>query len=294
MANTNRILSACVYVEKGGVAKTTSAAHMAVAAATHHDLDVILIDLAGNQNDLATQFGITDVTTDIDAPISAVFGSDWQFIQENIPDIVDRMVFDTGEGPDLIPSDAGLGGADNQLADVALEDRYVKLQDFVDNHLRDRYDLVLFDLPGKEDNIALNGLFAARNVIAPLKPGAFERDQLHSLEHTLDEITTDHQDTLQQTRSGGHTDLHLELVFASDVDRRQNLDVNFADELEAEYPNIVGTVVPHAANIGSGQDLGQTLFAFDDDLYDTGKRARTAYRKNTTQLLDRIQTHAQH
>ena len=29
----------------------------------------------------------------IDAPISAVFGDDWEFISDNIPDVTDRMVF---------------------------------------------------------------------------------------------------------------------------------------------------------------------------------------------------------
>ncbi len=41
------ILSAAAYVQKGGVGKTTTAAHVAVAAAQQHELDVLLIDLAG-------------------------------------------------------------------------------------------------------------------------------------------------------------------------------------------------------------------------------------------------------
>jgi chromosome partitioning protein len=70
-------MRAAFYVEKGGVGKTTSAAHIAVAAASTHDLNVILLDLAGTQNDLATQFGLTDEVADPDAPLSAVFGDDW-------------------------------------------------------------------------------------------------------------------------------------------------------------------------------------------------------------------------
>jgi len=57
MSNTIR---ACTYVEKGGVGKTTTAAHLGVAAAQHHDLEAVLVDLAGTQNDLATQFGLRD------------------------------------------------------------------------------------------------------------------------------------------------------------------------------------------------------------------------------------------
>ncbi|RDZ96640.1 ParA family protein, partial [Haloferax sp. Atlit-6N] len=188
----------CFYVGKGGVGKTTSAAHTAVAAATDHDRDVVLLDLAGTQNDLATQFGLGDEVADPDAPISAVFGDDWEFIAENIPDVVDRMVYDTGEGPDLVPSDKGLNGADNNLASVPVEERYLKLDAFIDEHLAERYDVVLLDLPGKEDNISLNGVFAAEHVVTPLCPGAFERHQLDSLRDDLAAIRSDLQDVLDR------------------------------------------------------------------------------------------------
>lgn len=84
------------------------------------------------------------------------------------------MVYETEEGPDLIPADDGLSGADNNLASVPVEDRYLHLDQFITNQLAPRYDLVLLDLPGKEDNITLNGIVAAEHVVAPLCPGAFE------------------------------------------------------------------------------------------------------------------------
>lgn len=270
---------AAFYVEKGGVGKTTSAAHTAVSASQDHGLDVLLIDLAGTQNDLATQFGLTDEVEDVDAPISAVFGDDWEFIRENIPDIVDRMVFETDEGPDLIPSDPGLGGADNNLANVPREERYDKLEKFISEELAGRYDLVLMDLPGKEDNIALNGLFAAENTVAPLKPGAFERAQLAALDEDLQEIAESHD-----------VDPQLTLVFASMVDRRTNLAEEFVDELGEAYPDVAGEAIPATQNIGNQQAAGRTLFDLEDDeLYATGREAREAYRANTDLLLDRIE-----
>jgi chromosome partitioning protein len=270
---------AAFYVEKGGVGKTTSAAHTAVSASQDHGLDVLLIDLAGTQNDLATQFGLTDEVKDVDAPISAVFGDDWEFIRENIPDIVDRMVFETDEGPDLIPSDPGLGGADNNLANVPREERYGKLEAFISEELSGRYDLVLMDLPGKEDNIALNGLFAAENTVAPLKPGAFERAQLAALDEDLQEISESHD-----------VEPQLTLVFASMVDRRTNLAEEFVDELKDAYPDVSGEAIPATQNIGNQQAAGRTLFDLkDDELYATGREAREAYRANTELLLNRIE-----
>jgi len=282
MRNTMR---AAFYVEKGGVGKTTSAAHIAVAAASEHDLDVVVLDLAGTQNDLATQFGLEDEVTDPDAPISAVFGEDWDFIVQNIDNIIDRMVYDTGEGPDLIPADAGITGADNNLASVPIEQRYLKLDQFIQNQLAERYDLVILDLPGKEDNIALNGIFAAEHIVAPLCPGAFERDQLNNLRDGLAAIREDLSDVL-------HThDVHphLAMVIPTMISGRTKQSEEFVDDLEARYPDIAAEPVADSQNIGTFQSEGRTLYAVDEeDLYATGKRARGAYSANTTTLLETI------
>jgi len=224
MENRN-ILSAATYVQKGGVGKTTTAAHVAVAAADKHDLDVLLIDLAGTQNDLATHFGITIDEDDIDAPISAVFGDDWEFIRDNIPDIVERMTFETGEGPDLIPADPGLSGADNNLANVPKEDRYDRLADFIELDLAEHYDFVLVDLPGKEDNIAISGLFAVEDVIAPLRPGAFERNQLENLQSDLEELREEYP-----------VDPQLAMVLPTIIDRRTTQSSEFVEEIQDATP----------------------------------------------------------
>lgn len=281
-------MRATAYVPKGGVSKTTTTAHMAVAAAQDHGLDVLLIDLAGNQNDLATQFGLADDVADPDAPISAVFGEDWSFIRDNIPDVVDRMVYPTGEGPDLIPADAGLSGADNNLANVAREKRYTKLEAFVSDDLASRYDLVLLDLPGKEDNITLNGLFAAEDVITPLKPGEFEKQQLENLFVELDELRRDFDG------QGDTPDVNprIRMILPTTVDRRENYNVAFVTGLEADYPDLTYADIPKSANVGSLQTEGKTLFAAaDDELYDTGRRARDAYRAATDELLSRLEAH---
>jgi chromosome partitioning protein len=275
---------AATYVEKGGVGKTTSAAHIAVAAAEQSEA-VLLVDLAGTQNDLATHFGIDLAGADgaagdaIDAPISAVFGDDWEFLRDNVDDLLDRMTFDTDEGPDLIPADAGLGGADNNLANVPLEDRFDRLEGFVEDLVAPEYDFVVMDLPGKEDNIALNGLFAARDVVAPLRPGAFERDQLRKLDATLTEIGADLD-----------VDLGLTLVIPTMINRAENQSEAFVEHVRDAYPEIIGEPVAKTADIGSNQEQGRTLFAVpDDDLYPTGERARDAYRANTEQLLSQLE-----
>lgn len=277
---SDEILSAAFYVPKGGIAKTTSAGHMAVSGLQDHDFNTILIDLAGTQNDLATQFGLKDEVADPDIPISIVFSDKWDLLRDNADEVVDRMVYETAEGVDLIPADDGLSAEDNNLANVPLEDRYDRLASFIDEEIASRYDLVLFDLPGKEDNITINGLHAAENVIAPLKPGAFELSQLENLEGELETIADDDDHDAEP---------ELQLVFATMVDQTTNLSSEFVDQLEEDYPEISGPPVAESANISNGQSDGRTLFAFEDDeLYNTGKRARKAYRELTDDLLSRL------
>lgn len=103
------------YASKGGVGKTTTAAHVAASAVQDHGLDTLIIDLAGAQNDIATHYGVAETieTDENNAPISAVFGEQWDIIRDGIDDVVERMVYETDEGVDIIPSDMGLEGADN-------------------------------------------------------------------------------------------------------------------------------------------------------------------------------------
>lgn len=283
---SNSIRSAATYVPKGGVGKTTTTAHVAVDAAQTHELDVLAVDLAGTQNDMATQFGVREEVRDPDAPISAIFGDQWEFIQDNIDDVVGRMTYETDEGVDLIPADSGIGAADNNLANVNKEDRYDRLRTFVDEHVAPEYDLVLFDLPGKEDNIALNGLFAAENVIAPLRPGEFERDQLQTLKENLASIRENHQDNYDVSPE-------LRMVIPTMINRNTNLAQQFVEDINDEHPQLATEPVAETANIGNEQANGQTLFALEDDeLYSTGKRARDAYRQITDDLLDRLEVPA--
>jgi len=277
------IQRAAFYVPKGGVGKTTSCAHVAVSADQHHDKRVLLIDLAGRQNDLATQFGMRDELDAIDAPVSAIFGDDWEFIKNNVDDVIGRMTFETPEGPDLIPADGGIGAKDNSLANVNNDERYDKLVEFVDEFVAPEYDLVLFDLPGKEDNISLNGLFAAQDVVVPLCPGEFEYNQLKSLDADLERLRDDHGDTYD-------TLPYLRTVIPTQISQATNLSASFVADVRDEYPDISTTTVAATADVGSGQSDGHTLFDFDDDeLLATGKRARDAYREVTAELLDTLE-----
>jgi chromosome partitioning protein len=271
-------LRATCYIEKGGVGKTTTCAHIARALVGEHDLEVVAIDLAGQQNDLAMQFGLLEEVeaTEDPAPISAVFSEQWEFITQNIPDVTERMTFETDVGVDVIPSDPGLEGADNDLANFPVEERFGFLERFVDEELG-VYDAVLIDLPGKESNVALNGLAAAEHVVVPVKPGAFEREQLSKLPGILDRIAADTP-----------VDAELRYVLPNAVDERKRIHREFLKHLEETYPELVAsTAVPNSADVERTPAVGATVFDMNEsDLLSTGTRARDAYATAATELVE--------
>ncbi len=271
-------LRATCYIEKGGVGKTTTCAHIARALVGEHDLEVVAIDLAGQQNDLAMQFGLLEKVeaTEDPAPISAVFSEQWEFITQNIPDVTERMTFETDVGVDVIPSDPGLEGADNDLANFPVEERFGFLERFVDEELG-VYDAVLIDLPGKESNVALNGLAAAEHVVVPVKPGAFEREQLSKLPGILDRIAADTP-----------VDAELRYVLPNAVDERKRIHREFLEHLEETYPELVAsTAVPNSADVERTPAVGATVFDMNEsDLLSTGTRARDAYATAATELVE--------
>lgn len=271
---------AAVDIGKGGVGKTTTIAHIAAQAE-----NAIAIDLSAKQNDLATHFGV-DVS-DTDVPLSAVFSDKWDIITDSIDNVVDRMIYETEEGVDIIPSDPGLSGADNNLGSVPVEDRYLKMNQFVDEYLTEQYDVVLFDLAGKEDNITLNGIVAATNLISPACPGKFEENQLKQEVLDTDEFRNDYEDVLKE-----HSipQPQLRMVIPTMTDQRENESQRFLDYLNETFDGLVTEPVVDSANVGTAQSIGSTLYAIDDDeLYKTGKQAKEAYRNIANELLSTIE-----
>lgn len=273
-------LRAASFLDKGGVGKTTTIAHLGVAI-DELGHDVLLIDLAGKQGDLAKHFGLwTDVQNQEDdwPNITTVFQPEWDSIVEKLPSAVDDLIWKTGEGPDLIPAHESLDGLDSLLSDVDdTGERYRRLDGFLNAYLDGSYDVILLDLPGSTSNISMNGLWAARNLVVPVRPGPFEEGQAAQLRRDL-ELIRDEQDV----------NIRLQMMLLNELDERTNAGQAFRDEFATEYP---AAIAP--AQINSSQDIvnaqigGETLFALEDPS-STAERALDAYRTNADELITRL------
>lgn len=287
MADTIR---AAAFLDKGGTGKTTTVAHLGVALerAGH---DVLLLDLAGKQGDLAKHFGVwTTYREAIDNDeawpnISTVFDDAWSTIAEKLGErAVADLVLDTEEGVDLIPAHPGLDTLDADLGTVDdARERYSRLEQFLDEYVDPLgYDVVLIDLPGLTNNVSYNGLWAARHVIAPVEMGPFEAEQADALRRDLEKIAENFD-----------VEIRLALVLPNKVDTRTRLATEYLDAFRAEYPAAIApAVVPYSQDIRNAAEAGRTAYALESPSK-TATEAREAYTDAAAVLLERLQGQGQ-
>ncbi|GGM52567.1 ParA family protein [Haloarcula argentinensis] len=272
--------TASVFLDKGGVGKTTSTAHFGVAL-SEQDLDVLLIDLAGKQGDLAKHFGVWTKLPDADERwpnIATVLSDDWSMVKEKLPDAAEDMIVATDEGPDLIPAHVGLDQVDDDLASVPVPKRYQMLESFLDEDIEPLgYDIVLVDLPGLTNNVTLNGLWATERVIAPVELGEFERQQMEMLEEDIDDLSQNFE-----------KDIEIAIIVPNRVDTRTNLSKELLDELDEKWNGLMAPdPVPKSQDIRNSQRRGETVFA-QEEVSSTAERARESYRANSETLLRKL------
>jgi len=280
-------LRAAAFLDKGGTGKTTTTAHLGVAL-SEQGHEVLLIDLAGKQGDLAKHFGVWGQYRDqIDADeawpnISTVFDDAWDTIAGKLgDDAVADLVIATDEGPDLIPAHPGLDTLDAELGNIDdARERYSRLEQFLDEYVDPlSYDVVLIDLPGMTNNVSYNGLWAARHVITPVEMGPFEAEQANALREDLEKIAENFA-----------VDIDLSLVLPNKVDTRTNLAEEYLESFQTAYPDAIAPAyIPYSQDIRNAAESGETAFAIAEPST-TAARARDAYLEAASALVEQLES----
>lgn len=191
------------------------------------------------------------------------------------------MIQSTAEGPDLIPAHPALDTLDAELGNIDdARERYGRLERVLNDYIDPLgYDAVLLDLPGLTNNVSYNGLWAGRNVIAPVEIGPFEAEQADALRRGLEKIATNFD-----------VGIHLALVLPNKVDTRTKLAEEYLAAFWEEYPDVIAPeYVPYSQDIRKANEDGRTAFALPSPSR-TARQAREAYLDATDILVDRLAT----
>lgn len=288
MTDTQR---AAVFIDKGGTGKTTNAAHLGVAL-TQLGSSVLLIDLAGKQGDLADALGVfdsvqEDISNEDDFPnIATTMGDRWSDVAEMVGtrEAVERLVYETDSGVDLIPAHPDLDALDADLGNIDdVHNRYNRLRVFLDDHVEplERWDMIILDMPGLANNITYNGLWATQDVVTPVSMGSFELKQAQSLKNDLHKI-----------RSSYGQEVQLTMVIANLYDRRTNLHSDILERFKDEFGSVMAPeYIVDSQQIRAVTEEGQSLFDVpEEDLLPTAQDARDAFLTNAQELCTRLRS----
>jgi len=278
-------LRAAAFIDKGGTGKTTTVAHLSVAL-EELGHDVLALDLAGKQGDLGKHFGAWGayrerIGNDEAWPnIATVFDDSWSTIAEKLgARAVEDLIVDTPEGVDLIPAHPALDSLDADLGNIDdAQERYSRLESFLDAYIDPLgYDTVLIDLPGVANNVTYSGVWAARNVFAPVEMGPFEAEQADALRADIEKLG-----------SAFDIDVRLVMVLPNKVDTRTTLAEQYLDAFREAYPEgIAPAFIPYSQDIRNATEQGRTAFALERPSA-TARDAREAYLAAAEALVSRL------
>ncbi|ADD07505.1 ParA domain protein (plasmid) [Natrialba magadii ATCC 43099] len=150
----------CFPMLKGGFGKSTFVSTLGGILGDMRGHEVLVVDLdpAGH---LSTGLGYYTRENDEATDLADVLLGD---------ESVDAIVKNPGHGFDFVPALNLESVTDALSKDSVLASDLKMKQELVDEHLGDRYDYILFDVPGSRNKLTNNAVVAAPNAILPLMP----------------------------------------------------------------------------------------------------------------------------
>lgn len=169
---------ATVGIEKGGVGKTTTTAHLAVGAARRGS-KVLCLDF--DPECCLTQFFLKG-----DAPDSILTIKD---VIEKKGQIIDYTMPTKFDGIDILPADVWIRRVERMIMDknpaTLLKSRMIGL--------KEKYDLVLIDVPPSWNKLTESAYISCDIVIMPVNSDVFSIDSLHLTIEDIEEACEEFQ-----------------------------------------------------------------------------------------------------
>lgn len=173
---------------KGGVGKTTLAVNISYTLSKRFNKKVILIDVDPQMN--ATQYTLKEEQIEeiLREPKKSIYG----ILSEeyNLPSVMQtddtsndsiNPIFEISENFDLIPSHL-------KIMAINLDESPYRLRQYIDDNLRNKYDMIIIDSPPTISSYTKVSLLASDMYIVPMKTDFLSFFGLPLLESYIDRI----------------------------------------------------------------------------------------------------------
>jgi chromosome partitioning protein len=168
----------CFCNQKGGVGKTISCVNLAVSLA-QQGKQVLVMDM-DPQGNATGYLGIK--------PQSIAYDTSLLLDDDNFG--LEKAIFPTKYGLDLVPANTTLGRANTTL--VGILGRETRLRDKIDEYatksFRKHYDYIMIDCCPDLNLIATNALMASTDLIVPVQPKQFALEGMANLAAKIGEL----------------------------------------------------------------------------------------------------------
>lgn len=253
-----------VCSRKGGVGKTTSAVHVAWAAAAWHGLQVLLLDLDSQGHVEASLGAMLDPGAVPAEPLSSV-------LLGKKRDLMAAAAPTRADGLWVVTADRGMGDAEMLLASRIGREFILR---GILSRAKEIFDLVVIDCPPNLGLMTLNALVAADSALVPTDLSPLS---LQGIADLADAVSTVHE------QIGHHVRLAGVLVTRRDG-RTRRLNDEIGGKLNDRYGNLLfETMIP--TNSAMGQACARGLPVYEHAPRSSGARG---YRKLTDELLTRL------
>ncbi len=253
-----------VCSRKGGVGKTTSAVHVAWAAATWHGLQVLLVDLDSQGHVETSLSAALDPGAVPSEPLSSV-------LMGKKRDLMSAATPTRTEGLWVVTADRGM--SDTEMLLASRIGREFVLRGIL-GRAREIFDLVIIDCPPTLGLMTLNALVASDSALVPTDLSPLSLQGIADLADTVGSV---------HDQIGHYLRLAGILVTRRDG-RTRRLNDEIGGKLTDRYGNLLfDTVIPMNSAVGQACARGITV-------YEHAPRSRGAqeYKKLTGELLTRL------
>lgn len=166
---TDKAITIAIANFKGGVGKTSTAAHLSQYFALR-GYRTLAIDLDA-QASLTTLFGLLP-DSEVDTETTAL-----PYLEGRTPSLEGAIRKTYWHGLDLIPANLALYGAEFSLASRQTTEENFRFYSALATGLegiRDQYDVIIVDTPPSLSYVTTNALFAADGIIVPVPPAMMD------------------------------------------------------------------------------------------------------------------------